>query len=102
MTNSGDPLNGKEVVHPNLRRELVGIFSDIFQVNLDPEIEDISQPEIEMWDSINHLQLVLALEEVFQVALSDEEIPDLTSLQKVETLLVKRGIDSKRGKDEDG
>ena len=100
MSNSGDPLNRKEAAHPNFHRELVGIFSDIFQVNLDPGIKDISQNEIEMWDSINHLQLVLSLEEVFQITLSDEEIPDLTSLKKVEALLVKRGIDSKKGKDE--
>lgn len=75
-----------------VRRRLISIFADVFQVELDPHIEDISAEEIATWDSINKLRLVLELEEAFDISLSDGEVVDLGSLRQTEELLRKRGV----------
>lgn len=72
----------------DLRRRL----SDIFQVGLEPDLEDISADEIATWDSINKLRLILELEEAFDVNLSDEEVVDLASFRQTEDLLRTRGV----------
>jgi acyl carrier protein len=57
--------------------------SDIFGVPAD-KITPASTPEsIETWDSIQHLNLVLALEEKFEVQLSPEEIEQMKSIGDV-------------------
>jgi acyl carrier protein len=57
--------------------------SDIFGVPAD-KITPTSTPEtIETWDSIQHLNLVLALEEKFEVQLSPEEIEQMKSIGDV-------------------
>jgi len=57
--------------------------SDIFGVPAD-KITPTSTPEtIETWDSIQHLNLVLALEEKFGVQLSPEEIEQMKSIGDV-------------------
>ena len=56
------------------------IASDIFGVSAD-KITGASTPEtIETWDSIQHLNLVLALEERFGLQLSPEEIEQMKSM----------------------
>lgn len=57
--------------------------SDIFGVPGD-KVTPSSTPEtIETWDSIQHLNLVLALEEKFGVQLSPEEIEQMKSIGDV-------------------
>ena len=59
------------------------IASDIFGVTAD-KITVASTPEtIETWDSIQHLNLVLALEEKFGLQLSPEEIEQMKSMAEV-------------------
>jgi acyl carrier protein len=56
------------------------IASDIFGIPAD-KITPSSSPEtIENWDSIQHLNLVLALEEKFNLQLSPEEIEEIKSV----------------------
>ena len=59
------------------------IASDIFGVSAD-KITPASTPEtIETWDSIQHLNLVLALEEKFELQLAPEEIEQMKSMGEV-------------------
>ena len=56
------------------------IASDLFGVPAE-RITAASSPEtIKTWDSIQHLNLVLALEEKFAVQLSPEEIEEMKSI----------------------
>ncbi len=75
-----------------LHQQLVSLFSDVFQAELDPSIEDISRSQLESWDSINHFRLVAELEQIFNITLSDEEVVTLASLRHIETLLIRRGL----------
>jgi acyl carrier protein len=82
------------VGHPDLHHQLVSILADVFQVELPASLEDVTQDELEEWDSFNHLRLVSDLEEIFQMTIDDEDIPDMTSLKRVEALLQRHGATS--------
>ena len=57
-----------------------GILVDVF--GLDPaEVGPATSPDtVEAWDSLQHLTVVLSLEEEFDVAFDDEETVTMTSL----------------------
>lgn len=78
----------------SLHEQLVSLFSDVFQTELNPAIQDISRPELENWDSINHFRLVSEIEQTFDITLSDHEVLNLASLKDIETLLIRRGVGS--------
>lgn len=78
--------------HPDLHHQLVSILEDIFQVELPESIDDLTQDELEEWDSFNHLRLVSELEDTFEITLDDEDIPEMTSLQRVKSLLQRYGV----------
>lgn len=56
------------------------IASDIFGIPVDKITASSSPQTIENWDSIQHLNLVLALEEKFNLQLSPEEIEEIKSI----------------------
>ena len=66
------------------------IASDIFGVSVD-KIKAESSPEtIETWDSMQHLNLVLAIEEKFGMQLEPEDIEQMKDIGAVAALVEKR------------
>jgi acyl carrier protein len=63
------------------------ILADIFQISGE-QITPMSSPDtIENWDSLNHLNVVLALEQEFGVRFMPEEIEQLLSVEHIAALL---------------
>ena len=59
----------------------------------EPQIhEHLSAEETSNWDSIRHLNLVMALEEAFGVSFSSDELGRLTSYRAIADALAERGI----------
>ena len=64
--------------------------SDLFGVPAD-RIGPASSPQtIETWDSIQHLNLVLALEERFGLQLSPEEIEQMRSVGETAKMIASK------------
>ena len=57
------------------------IISQVMEVQIDQLNEESSPETVENWDSLRHINLILALEEEFNIAFSDEEIIDMVSVQ---------------------
>ena len=52
------------------------VMSNVFNLDIN-SINSMSSPDnIENWDSLKHMNLVIALEEEFKVEFDDEEIAD--------------------------
>jgi acyl carrier protein len=69
---------------------LVEIVAELF--DLEPAaVDDALTPEdVELWDSMNHLRLVSAVEEEFQIKLSMQEIESIRSLGALRALVEER------------
>jgi acyl carrier protein len=63
------------------------IAADVFGLPIEEIRPDSSPDNIETWDSLQHLNLVLALEQEFGVQFSPEEIEQLLSVELVAALL---------------
>ena len=63
------------------------VISNIFGTPLN-EINDQTSPDtIENWDSINHMKLITALEEEFDVEFTDEEILEMQNVKLIKYIL---------------
>jgi acyl carrier protein len=60
------------------------IMSQIFEVDQASIIAESSPETIDRWDSLKHMQLVLALEEEFGFQFPDEMIADLIRFDVIE------------------
>ncbi|HET7207535.1 MAG TPA: acyl carrier protein [Terriglobales bacterium] len=67
----------------SILEQVRGIASDLFAVPAEKITPDSSPESIDTWDSIQHLNLVLALEEKFGLQLSPEEIEQMHTIGDV-------------------
>jgi acyl carrier protein len=65
------------------------IASDIFGIPADRITAQSSPETIENWDSMQHLNLVLAIEEKFGVQLDPEDIEQMKNIGAVAALVEK-------------
>jgi acyl carrier protein len=70
--------------------QVQAIASDIFGVPAGKITADSSPETIENWDSMQHLNLVLAIEEKFGVQLAPEDIEQMKTIGAAATLVEKR------------
>lgn len=75
---------------PSIFEQVRGIASDILGVPADRLTTDSSPETIESWDSMQHLNLVLAIEEKFAVQLAPEEIEQMKNIGLVAALVEKK------------
>lgn len=74
-----------------LINRVLKIVSQVMEIPLEQLNEESSPDTIETWDSLKHMNLILALEEEFDVAFSDEEIIELLSVEIIVETLKEKG-----------
>mgnify|MGYP001589064615 FL=1 len=76
--------------------ELKQVLSDVFNISRDSVGEDTSIDTVEMWDSLKHLELVLALEQKFNVTFTHEETTEILNYNLIRMILEKHGVKLKQ------
>ena len=70
--------------------KLVEIVAELFDLDLTGVHDALTPEDVELWDSMNHLRLVSAVEEEFQIKLSMQEIESIRSLGVLRALVEQR------------
>lgn len=69
-----------------------GVVADVFGVP-SASLTDASSPDsIDGWDSLGHVNLVLALESEFTVSISPEEAIAMVSIARIQQLLAGKSV----------
>jgi len=63
------------------------VMAQILQVPKETIVRDSSPETIDRWDSLKHMQLIMALEDEFEVQFPDEVIPELLNVRLIEEKL---------------
>ncbi len=71
----------------NIFDELRTLAADIFEVEPDELTEDSSPETVGSWDSVQHLSLILAIEEQYGIQLDPEEIGGAATLGELATIV---------------
>ena len=64
------------------------VIATILNVDIDSIGPDSSMDTIEAWDSLRHMNLILALEDEFAVSIPDEEAANATSYALLRLVLI--------------
>jgi acyl carrier protein len=63
---------------------------DVLGVDPAELTDQVSPDSLEQWDSLNHMNIVLALEEEFGLRFSDEEIMEMLSVPQIVQAIVAK------------
>jgi acyl carrier protein len=69
------------------------LLAKIFKVPVSVITEDSSPDTIESWDSLQHMNLVLALEGYYGVEMTDDQVVDILSYKLIKLVLKENGIE---------
>jgi acyl carrier protein len=67
----------------NIDERIKDVMAGVFGVDVDTLNEESSQDNVEGWDSIKHLDLIVSLEEEFSVSIPLEEIGNMTNFRYI-------------------
>ncbi len=73
-----------------LERKIKNIMSVVFEVDEDQINDDSSPDTIVSWDSLKNINLVVALEEEFNIGFEDEEIIEMTNYKRIKYYTTKK------------
>ena len=63
------------------------VMSSVFEIPVDQIKDNSSQDTIGSWDSLKHMNFVVALEEEFEIEFSDDEIIELIIMKLIKTVI---------------
>ncbi len=68
-----------------MREKLINVFRKTFEdLNID---ETVSQKNCENWDSLNHINLIVELENEFNVSIEPDEMDEMKDFYAVEKII---------------
>jgi acyl carrier protein len=72
----------------NKKKERIkNVMSAVFEIPEEQIKNDSSPDTIGSWDSLRHMNLIVALEEEFKVELTDDEILDMMNYKSIESII---------------
>lgn len=71
---------------------LKNTLATVFNVPVDIIGEDSSMDTLSQWDSVKHLNLVLAVEDAFNVSLTEEQSLEILSFPLIKIILAEHGV----------
>lgn len=90
MRNRSRSSQSQTSVGGNTADRLALVFANVLRLPTERVHPDLTPDEVESWDSVNHLALVLAVEQEFAIQCEVEEIMEFTSFQAILSAIERR------------
>ena len=68
------------------------LLSEVLQMPASGITDDLTMKDVDAWDSLKHMELIVALEQSFEVQLSFDEIVAMQSVSAIKRVLRERGV----------
>ena len=70
-----------------IEERIKNVMSAVFEVPAEQINDDSSPDTIESWDSLKHMNLIVALEEELEVSLDDDQIMEMLNYKLIYNIL---------------
>ena len=77
----------------DMSEKLTAILMQVFDIEEDEAAQDLTREDVSKWDSLTHMDLVLTLENEFDIRLEVDDIIAMQSLDKIRQILKKFGVE---------
>lgn len=65
------------------------ILSNNFKISIEETYRNYGMKDINNWDSLSHMNLIVAIEDEFKIQLTGDEIAEMTTFDKIREILQK-------------
>ncbi len=70
-----------------MREQIISTLATVFSVKPETLSDQSSVDTVDNWDSLRHMDMIIALEQTFGIEFADDEVAELLSVKLIETIL---------------
>lgn len=70
-----------------MEKKILEIVSDVLNIEISKVSMETSMENTGVWDSLKQMQIVIAIEEEFEVKISEDDLIEANSIQKLITTI---------------
>ena len=68
------------------------LLAQLFKIPLAAISDELSMSDVEAWDSLQHMELILSVEQTFQIQLAFDDIVAMQSVGQIKQVLRQKGV----------
>ena len=72
--------------------DLKALLADVLQLSEAAIADDLAMENVEAWDSLRHMELIVALEQAYRLELSFDEIVSMRTVAQIRKVLGAHGV----------
>ena len=76
-----------------MKQKLIALLADILKISIEDTSDDLAMKEVETWDSLKHMELIVSIEKIFDIELTFDEIVAMQTVKGIKQVLINRGIE---------
>ena len=69
------------------QKKLLQVLRVVLELDENMPAEDISVDNCAQWDSLNHMNLIVAIEDEFNITISEQDMNDMKSYKLIDEIL---------------
>ena len=73
---------------------LEALLATVLQIPPTTITDDLAMKDVETWDSLKHMELIVYLENTFGIELTFDEIVTMRTVREIKRVLAQRGVPS--------
>jgi len=70
--------------------KIESLLAEILQISVERITDNLAMRDVETWDSLKHMELIMLLEETFDIELTFDEIVAMQSVREIKRVLMKK------------
>jgi len=72
-------------------QKVASLLAEVLQVPTATITDDLAMKEVEVWDSLKHMEVIVSLEQAFGIELSFDDIVTMRTVAEIKRVLKERG-----------
>ena len=73
-------------------QQLTNLMAELFRMQESEISDSLTMKDTEMWDSLKHMELIVSIEEIYNIQLTADEIVNMLTVKQIKQILKTRGI----------
>jgi acyl carrier protein len=75
-----------------MEKKLDELMADLFEMSEEDISDSLTMKNTDVWDSLKHMELVIAIERTFGIELTFDEIVSMQNIGTIKRILKERGV----------
>lgn len=73
-----------------IKQRIKNVMAAVFNLEVADIPDNCSYGSFDRWDSLGHMNLVIAIEEEFNIRFNDDEVPDMLNISLIHNFVISK------------